>query len=126
MFGAAAIVGDKSVQLEVEAPLRNDSLLSAGKADVLATRNKRRKILVVEAKKEDFDLLMMDIAIAENEREGATVTPVFGIVSNFIQWNFYRYDADGIKYTVDTTNEVNSFEGDVRRIVGRLFNMLQE
>lgn len=45
---------------------------------------------VGKAKKEDFDLLMMDIAVAENEAKGEQACPVFGIVSTFTDWIFYR------------------------------------
>jgi hypothetical protein len=132
MCGAADIVNDTSIQFVQEAPLRNSSLLSAGKADLLATRNELRKVVVVQVTNENAKqgiahaLMKMEIAIAENEREGIQATPLFGIVSNFVEWRFYRYDATGIKYTSDVINQTHSLDEDVRRIVGRICSMLRE
>ncbi|KAF1330150.1 hypothetical protein FI667_g5261, partial [Globisporangium splendens] len=130
--GAAALLKDKAVQVRYEVALKNAAVFSNGVADMLVTRDQKRKLLVVEAKKEDFDqgkaqdLVLMDVAIAENEKQGVKITPVFGIVSTFTEWNFYRYDVEGIKYTFDQINEVRSLESDVRRVIGRVYNMLKE
>lgn len=123
MIGAAKLLNDKAVQVRVEVPMKSAAVFSNGVADMLVSRNKKCKLLVVEAKKEDFDqgkaqdLVLMDVAIAENERLGVKVTPVFGIVSNFLEWHFYRYNADGIKFTLAQINEVRSLESDVKKFV---------
>lgn len=126
---------DEDIELDtklvMEAPLKHRSLLSIGKPDVLLKRNDR-KVIVVECKKDDIlqgqaqDLLMMDLAVADNEEQGVKATPVFGIVSTFTEWIFYRYEKKRIWWMEDSINETFSMGKDVKRIVGIVYNMLDQ
>lgn len=69
--------------------------------------------------------MLMEVAIAENEREGVQAAPVFVIVTDFAKWEFCRYDATGIKHTTDAIKQTQSLEPDVRRVIGRVCSILR-
>lgn len=132
LHAAAGLLDDEAINVRTEAQMSNAAVSSSDIADMLVSRNKKRKLLVVEAKKEDFDqgkaqdLVLMEIAIAENEKEGVRVTPRVRHHANFLDWDFYRYDADGISFAYDQINELRSLEEDTLRIIRIVYNMLKE
>ncbi|KAF1317988.1 hypothetical protein FI667_g14259, partial [Globisporangium splendens] len=122
---------DNQPNLVKEAKLKSRALVPTGVADFMVSR-KRRKILVVEAKKEQFsqgqaqDFVMMDIALALNEEAGESSDEIYGIVSNYLMWIFYRRTKDRIVWTVDHINEKRTGPEDAKRIARRIFAMLKE
>ncbi|KAF1330259.1 hypothetical protein FI667_g5268, partial [Globisporangium splendens] len=73
------------------------------------------------------DILMMDLAIAENESKGVQVVNVFGIVSTFTEWIFYKYDESRINYLEDSLNDKEAMiRAEVARIAGIVNNIMAE
>ncbi|KAK5667467.1 hypothetical protein QVD99_006061 [Batrachochytrium dendrobatidis] len=78
------------VQIEVEEDLNRDFLKAHGHFEFVLRRGKKR-VYIVEAKKEDMDQGMTQNLIGcEVAAEIGHLDSVYGIVTNYAQWSFLR------------------------------------
>ncbi|KAJ8331068.1 hypothetical protein O5D80_001078 [Batrachochytrium dendrobatidis] len=78
------------VQIEVEENLNGDFLKAHGHFEFVLRRGDK-KVCIVEAKKEDMDQGMTQNLIGcEVAAEIGHLDSVYGIVTNYVQWNFLR------------------------------------
>ncbi|KAE9360505.1 hypothetical protein PF008_g1792 [Phytophthora fragariae] len=97
ILGAVATLLEGNFSTKMKPLLTNGLVLASGSPDLLVTR-KQRKVVVVVCLREDQlqaqaeDLVLVDVAIANNEDSDIQASPVFGVVSTFSDWVFYKYD----------------------------------
>ncbi|KAG7389774.1 hypothetical protein PHYPSEUDO_009694 [Phytophthora pseudosyringae] len=91
IFGAAATLSNEKLSTEMEPVLGNDLVFTKGSPDLLVTRKQRKMVVNVSLHEDQLQaqaetLVLMDVVQA---------APVFGVVSTFSDWIFYKYDETG-------------------------------
>ncbi|GMF27247.1 unnamed protein product [Phytophthora fragariaefolia] len=129
MIGAVATLFEDSFAVKMKPQVTDELVLTSGKPDLLITRRKRSVVVVVclrenQLRSQAKELALMDVVIANGEHSTVT-SPVFGIVSTFSDWVFYRYDETGIKYLEESLNDnERSIKGDIATIAGIIYNIM--
>lgn len=129
VLNAVAAMLPDFVRLTKEAKVKSRALMATGVADFMVER-KRRRLLIVEAKKEDFDqgqaqdFVMMDIALAKNEEDKLPADEVFGIVTSYEKWLFFKQTPEEIVWCREDISK-RSHDEDVERVARRLYGILE-
>jgi hypothetical protein len=88
------------VDIVVEEDLTGDFVKAHGHFEFMLRRG-NKAVCIVEAKKEDFDQGMaQDLVGCEVAAEVGGLDIVYGIVTNYIQWNFLRSLNDKVEFEV--------------------------
>jgi hypothetical protein len=116
------------VQIEVEEDLDGDFLKAHGHFEFVLRRGDKR-VCIVEAKKDDMGQGMaQDLLGCEVAAEIGHLDIVYGIVTNYVQWNFLRSLDEKIELEecfmdMDTNGPV---EASLLKITGKIYAMLSD
>jgi hypothetical protein len=115
------------VEVVVEEDLNGKIVKAHGHFEFMLRRG-NKAVCIVEAKKEDFEQRMaQDLIGCEVAAELGDLDIVYGIVTNYIQWNFLRSLDDAINMqecTLDLTDEGVPELQSLRKITGKIYGML--
>ena len=122
---------DTSSQINVlvEQILKGKNIHVEGKFEFILERG-NKKICVVQAKKEDFDQGMtQDLLGCDAVADTESLSTVYGIVTNFIEWRFFRSLDDRIERDMSTLglggeDYVSPTKDGLKKILGKICSLL--
>jgi hypothetical protein len=116
------------VQIEVEEDLDGDFLKAHGHFEFVLRRGDKR-VCIVEAKKDDMGQGMaQDLLGCEVAAEIGHLDSVYGIVTNYVQWNFLRSLDEKIELEECSLNLMNgaATKESLTLITGKIYAMLSD
>jgi len=118
------------VKIEVERDLNGDFLKAHGHFEFVLRRGEKR-VCIVEAKKDDLQQgTAQDLIGCEVAAEIGNLHKVYGIVTNYVQWNFLRSLDEKIELNECMLNLHNENREPVREslieITGKIYAMLSD
>jgi len=117
------------VNVLVEQILKGKNIHVDGKFEFILERG-NKKICVVEAKKEDFDQGMtQDLLGCDAVADTESLSTVYGIVTNFIEWRFFRSLDDKIEQDMSSLDfggedYVSPTKYGLKKILGKICSLL--
>jgi len=116
------------VVIEVEEDLNGEYVKAHGHFEFVLRRGKK-KVCIVEAKKDDLmQGMAQDLLGCEVQAEIGQLDVVYGIVTNYVQWNFLRSLNDKIELE-ECSLELGPIGPDMTslgKIVGKIYAMLSD
>jgi hypothetical protein len=118
---------DGKVKIVMEEDLDGKYVKAHGHFEFMLRRG-NKAVCIVEAKKDDFDQGMaQDLVGCEVAAELGNLDTVYGIVTNYLQWNFLRSLDDKVELQVCTLNLTDKGTPDLaslKMITGKIYGML--
>ena len=116
----------RPVNVLVEQPLKGENICVEGKFEFILERG-NKKVCIIVAKKEDFDQgVTQDLLGCDAVADTESLNTVYGIVTNFMEWRFFRSLDDRIEQDMATLalGGEDSTKDGLKEILGKIYSLL--